>query len=412
MNKLQRQSIFCLSLLVCALCAQTLNALPVRADEGSLESMWMDQPAPPANDDSALPPVAPAPGPVASLAPPVGASSTAAPMCMFDEFKNSQFVSRGAWPGVGPFTGGGGEFTDAAQNVIRLDMSGNQVTRAELNLTRGTNDTAGKDFLDIEMTADFLLEALGAKPAKIAEFNGDLEKNRQRVLDAKTGQSFSAGRYQVTIDRNRRGGPYSCQIVVNSLDANRAAIREHSIREDKGTKVASLVPVQAPPPVAPPIKRTPAVTPPPAGAAINPSIDPRRDEFAGVIRSWQNLKKVAVRKRDVATLAEILSGRALARQTDAVKWLITNKKYYDMNPRGVSVDKYQEQVPGKKYIVLAQVREFSKFIDEPTGQVLKEVDDKYTVNYTIEKIGDRWMITDSALLATGQPSKAPAKPSH
>lgn len=403
MNKLQLQVSICIGLLVLV---PAIVANAAIADDGSLESMWMDQPAPPADESG--------PGPVASLSPPSGASSTAAPMCTLEEFKGSQFVSRGAWPGIGPFTAASnGEFSDASQNLIRVELAGPQITRAELGMAQSRTDTSGKDFLDIEMTTDFLLEALGAKPAKIAEFNVDLEKNREKVMASKPGQNFNVGRYQVTIDCSRKVAPYSCLIVVNSLDANKAALKEHSVREreePRGTRIASLAPV-TPPPVAPPIKRAPATTPPPSSAAINPSLDPRRDEFANVIRSWQNLKKGAVRKRDTATLAEVLAGRALARQTDAVKWLVTNKKYYDMTPRGVSVDKYQEQVPGKKYLVLAQVREFSKFIDEPSGQVLKEVDDKYTVNYTIEKVGDKWMITDSALLATGQ-AKPPAKPTR
>lgn len=385
-------TLVCLSLLVIS--------SPVLADEGSLESMWMDQPAPPTGREDD-------PSAVASVSPPVGASSTVAPMCSIEEFKASQFVARGAWPGVGPFNGGsGGELSDAARNNLKLDLSGNQITRAELGLSKAGSD--GKDFLDIEMTSDFLLEALGAKPARIAEFNSDLEKNRDRVMSGKNAHSFTAGRYQVTIDRTGRDASYGSLIVVNSLDANKAAIKAHSVKPET-TKVASLPPVIPTKTAAPSVVKKP--TPPPT-AVINPSIDPRRDEFANVIKSWQNLKKTVVRKRDTAALAEVLSGRALARQTDAVKWLVTNKKFYDMSPRGVVVDKYQEQVPGKKYLVLAQVREFSKFIDEASGQVLKEVDDKYTVNYTIEKVGDKWMITDSALLATGQQPKAPPKPSR
>lgn len=382
---------------VCALvCLGLMALIPsyAMADEGSLESMWMDQPAPPTGKEDD-------PTAVSSLTAPVGAASTVAPMCSLDEFKGSQFVARGAWPGVGPFTtGSGGEFSDAARNTVKLDTSGNQITRAELGFARGSGDN--KDFLDLEMTSDFLLEALGAKPARIAEFNSELEKNRDRVMSGKNAHSFVAGRYQVTIDRTGRDSTYGSLIVVNSLDANKAALQAHSVKPEN-PKIASLPPVAPPRSTTPPVvKKPPAPT---TSATINPSIDPRRDEFANVIRSWQNLKKSVVRKRDTAPLADVLSGRALARQTDAVKWLVTNKKYYDMNPRGVQVDKYQEQVPGKKYVVLAQVREFSKFIDEPTGQVLKEADDKYTVNYTLEKVGDRWMITDSALQTPPKPTR-------
>ena len=36
----------------------------------------------------------------------------------------------------------------------------------------------------------------------------------------------------------------------------------------------------------------------------------------------------------------------------------------------------------------------------PLRQVIKETDDTYKVNYTIEKIADKWLISDSALVKT------------
>ncbi len=96
----------------------------------------------------------------------------------------------------------------------------------------------------------------------------------------------------------------------------------------------------------------------------------------------------------------MLAGKALIRQTDAVKWLVNNHKYYEMNPKGVVVDQFAALAPAKKYMVAAQVHEAYKFIDEPTGKVLKEVDDVNKVNYTIEKnrrqvANHRFRFTDS-----------------
>lgn len=128
-----------------------------------------------------------------------------------------------------------------------------------------------------------------------------------------------------------------------------------------------------------------------------------KDTFREVIFNWQKLKKVAVRQRDTSELSTALSGKALIRQSDAIKWLQTNKKYYDMNPRSVVVDRYNELVKGQKYAVFAQVKESSKYMDEPTGQVIKDSEDTYNVNYTIEKSGDKWLISDSAIVT--QPGK-------
>lgn len=92
------------------------------------------------------------------------------------------------------------------------------------------------------------------------------------------------------------------------------------------------------------------------------------------------------------------------RQSDAIKWLQTNHKYYDMNPRTVVVDRFVDIVKGQKYAVYAQVKESSKYMDEPTGQVIKDSEDTYNVNYTIEKSGDKWLISDSSIV--GQPTKS------
>lgn len=125
-----------------------------------------------------------------------------------------------------------------------------------------------------------------------------------------------------------------------------------------------------------------------------------KDQFQSIIEGWQKVKRTAVKDRNVADLSLVLAGKTLARQTDAIKWLTTNHKYYDMTPKGVVVNKYTPVIRDQKYLVAAQVREDSKFMDEATNQVLKETDDTYNVNYTIERVGSKWMITDSAIVNT------------
>lgn len=380
--------------------------------DGSLDSMWMDQPEPessktePLKNENSVNEKPLARSVNGSGMPSVGGVSNAvAPMCTFTQLKESQMVAKGAWPGLGPFKVADAEpnvLVDPNDNRLSVSLSGDQITKAELDLKEASGPP--RDFLDMEMSADFLLEALGARARKIVDFNNQLEKNKD-MLALASPLDLTAGRYLVTIDKK---GKSAYKISVNSLDASREAIRTHS-----GTEVKEPEPKADPTPnaVKSTAKQVPAAVKRPAEkrveTTINPSIDSRKEQFANAIRSWQNIKKVAVRKRDASEISSILAGKALIKQTDAVKWLTTNKKYYEMTPKGVVVDKYLELIPGKKYSVVAQVREASKFIDEQSNQVLKEADDRYTVNYTIEKINDKWMISDSALLqASANPSAA------
>lgn len=386
---------------------------PAFADDGaSLDSMWIDHEAPTIGGDDQK-----TKGAVASLH---GNSTPAivAPMCGLGEFKASALVSKPAWPGVGPFKASdsnGSEFIDDGQNKLKLALSSDQISSAELGLTKmGTG--GAKDFLDLEMTTDFLLEALGAKPRKIAEFNTQLEKNREAIRKGRN-ISLAAGRYQVTIERGKSVAPYSCLISVNSMDAHKSLIKEHSGGDDTPDdttakvdtpvvkRLADLVKPKAKTPVtASSVK--PAATSSTTGSGASTG-DAKKDEFVNTIKSWQQIKKAALRKRDVSHLTEILGGAALAKQSTAVKWLEDHQKYYDMEPRGCVVEKYTDLGGGKKFSVIAQVREFSKYIDDNSSNVLKEVDDKYTVNYTIEKQGSKWVIMDSSVLSTG--SQTPAK---
>ncbi len=136
-----------------------------------------------------------------------------------------------------------------------------------------------------------------------------------------------------------------------------------------------------------------------ANKTLSPAEQQKKD-FQDVIQNWQRLKKTAVKERDVKILGQALAGKALIRQSDAIKWLVANHKYYDMTPGGAKIEKVTALTPGKKFVVFAEVKEKTKYMNETSGQIGKESDDIYKVNYTIEKIGEHWLIIDSALVKT------------
>ena len=266
----------------------------------------------------------------------------------------------------------------------------------------------------MQMAVDFLLEAVGTKGKKIARLNGELEKNKQSILFKSDTNplSFNAGHYLVYIQRQEAGGSerWNYSIRVNSRDASADVLKEHSVVSGGGT-VPGTQDDHAAGSASGPV--TPVES---AGGSTGNTSDPLKEEFANVIKNWQKVKKSVVRQRQLEDLTQCLSGRALQRQSDAVKWLITNHKYYDMNPLGVTVFRYSELTAGSKYSVIAQVKEASKLMDEQSGKVVKETTDSYKVNYTIEKSGDHWLITVSAIVspkeqpAAGKPPAA--KPGH
>ena len=213
----------------------TLPSLPALADDNaakpagkdgsaSLDSMWIDQEAPTIDKDLDTKGKA---GTVASVG---GMPSLVAPMCAFTEFRNSNFVTKSSWPGIGPFKSSSSDISDLSDekhNHLKVSVKNEQITGAQLGLGKlGSGNV--RDFLDIEMGCDFLLESLGAKPRKIAEFNKQLEKSKTALKPGAASISLAAGRYQITLDRSASARPYSCLIAINSLDANKTVLAEHS----------------------------------------------------------------------------------------------------------------------------------------------------------------------------------------
>lgn len=288
-----------------------------------------------------------------------------APMVDLTQFKGSSLVLKGGWPGLGPFSSGAGsagEMTDARKNKLKVLVNKDRVVAAELKLVPVKGEPI--DILDLTMSTDFLLEAVGLKPANIDDFNRSLARAQEGVLNNGPDEPtrLHAGRYLVSIRKDGAAEKASFSIKVKSRDASKDAIAEHA--RAQAARDARL-----------------------------------KKSFLSVIETWQNVKQDVVKERKTTELPKILAGKALNKQTNFVKWMTKNKKHYDMTSKGVQIERFEEVEPDRKYQVFAHVAESMKLVSDVSGDVLKESDDAYDVNYTIEKIGDNWFITDSAIIS-------------
>ncbi len=367
--------VFALSL---ALFGSVISATAADEATGRLDSMWEDQ----AKSSAPVPP---------------GSTSTSAPMCSLKEFQDSSLVQKGGWPGVGPFKPGASphEMVDSGDNRLKIQVADEKVTEAHLSLVK--DNTSSNDLLDLQMSANFLLEAVGARSRKIAEFNNQLEKNKNTVLLQSEAKpvTLSAGRYLVSIQKESAGGTgrFRFSLRVNSRDISQDVIKQHSVAKGSGDGTTTgggdggtgSTGTGAPTPIATTVGTTPAV-------------DPLLEEFSNVIKNWQRIKKSVTRNRHTGDLSEVLAGRALTLQTEAVKWLVTNRKYWEMTLKDVTVERYAALVADKKYTVIAQVKQSRRYVDDVSGSVLKDIEDNDKVNYTVERLGDRWFITDYSIV--------------
>ncbi|MDR3613967.1 MAG: ARC6/PARC6 family protein [Candidatus Obscuribacterales bacterium] len=350
--------------------------------------------------------------------------STVAPLCTIDSFARSALVQTGAWANVGPFKmseGGASQLVDDAKNSIKLKANRQQkITGVEMVM----KGRPAHDFMSVEMATDFLLEALGSKPGRISELNTQLETMKSKLLKQGTGeQNFNAGRYLIAI---KPLTPASLGISVSSADASAEAIKDHSQNttdlatvdntdEDSAAEIRRRVnamihrgpeatrrddaqsttkkPKSPQPTEAPAAEDTPE-------ASSNDSV---KDALTKVLQNWQQIKKVAVKTRDTKALSKVLAGNALSKQTKGVKWLAEHHKYYDTTPLSVDILKYAEVTKGTKYIVTARVKEASKFYEDGQSTPLRMSEDSYNVNYTVDKVGDHFVISDSAMVDLSAP---------
>jgi hypothetical protein len=135
----------------------------------------------------------------------------------------------------------------------------------------------------------------------------------------------------------------------------------------------------------------------------------KKETMRSLIENWQKVKRNAVKNRDITQLNTVLTGHALSVQTNGVKWLSTNHKYYEMVPKNVAISSVTEVEPNKKFTVLATVKESSKLFDEQGNKLLREAEDTYLVKYTVEKQGDKYFISDSSIEKIQTPQDAQKK---
>jgi hypothetical protein len=467
--------------------ALSFTALPLWAadNEGSLDNMWKDQPAPgssatathdlqpyqgkaetDANSANSTP-LDRAPSTAAATpATPTDATTPAdeAPHAAekkppdspehgypLETFLHSSIMLGSSWPNIGPFkttTPGPYSLVDPAKNRIGLAVNDNKVVAAEFDLVSGANPI--ENFANLEMSTDFLLEALGSKPKKINDINKQMEANTAVVQGTFVGPlGMLCEPYVIML--NKGDATYGCKLRVSNKQVPGAESAQIAMADLSGVADQTAPPsLEAPPHKNPPQSKRPqaASTPAPASAdteEANPAekkykdllssvtqepgitapstpgprglagarTEGRKQEFLELIQSWQRLKKAAVRQRATAHLPEVLAGAALARQSAALKSLAEGHKYFDMTPKSVQVDRVEELTPDQKYYVYAQIKENSKYVDESSGQVIKESDDTYKVRYVVERADDRWVISDSALIkpTTTTPPQG-SKPTH
>ncbi len=363
-------------------------------------------------------------------------------LCSVSAFQNSDLLRTSAWPGVGPFTAeSDNKFVDPQDNKLKLHVDGDHVTACELLLNN--QNGSKQSILNLEMTCDFMLEALGAKGNRISEFNTYFEKNKDKIATSKpnsenqmktssgtyvialagVGQASNSVLIQVTSKNKvltdeqslassisgstQKTDPVNETPVVASTPSTTSSTTRSTTAKAGITKTSSVKPTSATvkttsKPPAKPIKpeTTVATTEPVKTEAQQPATkDPLRDELAGAIRSWQTIKKSALKDRNPAGLSKILSGALLQRQTDSIKALTESKHYYELTPKGVVVEKYTElSSTPQKYSVYAKVMELTKIMKDGATKPEKETDDTYSVNYTVERSGDHWTISNSLLL--------------
>ena len=354
------------------------------------------------------------------------------PLCTIASFKESELVKTSCWPGIGPFQGQNeGRMEDPQENKLHYRQDGDKLTRAELLLVGQNHDA--QSLLNLQMATAYMLEALGAKNKRIAEFNAFLEKNKQHLSQKESQASISttSGPYAINLKNTTSDGAHAYLIEIHkrgeealgeSLIALSSAGESRHIETEPVKEPQAAAKVKPAPsktlstPVKQPPTKTATVKPPTTPVKATPLEEVRKPETASqdslkqelqeTLRSWQNHKKDALKERQTEELSKYLSGRALGRQKDGIKWLVDNKKYYDMVPRGVTVDKYQQlSAAPPRYLVTARVKELSKLVDEATKQVMKESEDSYNVNYTLEKSGNSWTISDSQLIAGAKGKK-------
>jgi hypothetical protein len=369
--------------------------------------------------------------------------------CSLDKFIHSAVVLGTGWPGIGKFQAvqpGPNTYVDGARNRLGLSVEQENIVAAELDLASAPNPN--QNFFNVEMGVDFLLEGLGTQATKINDINLAIEKMPQLVNGQASVPSteLSTGDYLIFLERPDAAGDYRIKVREPAAVNVQIAMADPIPVPEKVSVMPAGITRKVPPlPTRPkaPAKPPKAAQSPetPAKPADNPAskyedllnqlqdnnatsdnsprgiagadLELKKKVFLETLQKWQRLKKVAVRQRETTELSQALSGKALKRQSDSIKWLAENHKYFDTTPKGIVVERVVAVEPEKKYEVYALVKEQNKYVDDVTSQVLKETEEVNNVKYVVELNGDHWLIVDSALLKpANQVQPSPAKPQH
>lgn len=306
------------------------------------------------------------------------------PMCKLANLKEARIVNKPSWVGVGPFREADAAvdtFVDEDANSLKLKVDGEDVVEARLRV--GLDVVKGQELLGLKVVSDNLLEGLGLSSARIDKFNQILDAQGIVLTDEASAAPLSvkAGNYMVGLVRAdwKGEGKQRFDITVYNRFTKSGTVVS---KPNTDTKVDDSRVVMTLPPE----------------ELAKQAEDKLKEEFQSVIQSWQNIKKEAIHDRKTDNLSKVLAGKALSRQLTAVNWLANNNKYYDLAPKNSVVLGFKDLGGGKKYQVTVQIEENSKLIDENSKQVLKDVDDAYKVNYTMDKINSNWFIVDSAIV--------------
>lgn len=315
-------------------------------------------------------------------------------------------MKSGGWPGVGPFSKDNGKDTDLvdeSKNRLKLQLSGEDVTHAELLVVN--QSTKPSQLLALQMTADFLLEACGAPSGRIADLNNSLEQNHGKLIatanDTAPGDpvSIKAGTYLVSIQRRPPGDQtvpgntsyliavdnQKPQAVVASSDIGSTVKPAESTFNSNFTVKTLTTGSQT---------ATAKTTTP----ALKPPDDALRTQFTNLIQGWQQVKRNAVKSRQTANLTRILGGTALSVQNKAITWLLEKRLYYEMTPLEMKVKSYSPIVPHVKYEVDCFIKERQQLMSADTMKPVKELVEKSSnVIYTVEKIRGVWLITNTRM---------------
>jgi hypothetical protein len=348
------------------------------------------------------------------------------PLCKFSALTSSDLIKSGGWPGVGPFAQDKTEtdaLVDEAKNKLTVKLSGDDVTHAELLLVN--QSPKPNQLLAVQMTADFLLEAVGAQSGKIADFNSALLNSQDKLASgtADATVNLKAGTYLVQIQKKPAQDatvPGNVAYLIALDNQKPAVVASASTPKLDNTSFSVFTPnagSQASTQTSPTTLSTPATTTTSSSstqktvsniqktgstaktavASKPPAEDLLHKQFSNLINNWQQIKRSAVKTRQSDSLSRILGGKALSTQNIAIQWLLDNKKYYEMTPLELKIQSYREVTPGSKFEVDTYIKERRQLMNANTMKAEKDSTSAYNVIYTVEKIRGSWLITDTRM---------------